>query len=33
MPRPENPEPMIAVPMSKLLLMISYMPVTYAGVT
>ena len=28
MPKPENPEPMIAVPMSKLLPMISYIPVT-----
>ena len=32
MPRPEKPLPMIAVPMSKLSMM-SYVPVTYAGVT
>jgi hypothetical protein len=32
MPRPEKPLPMIAVPTSKLS-MVSYVPVTYGGVT
>ena len=32
MPRPEKPLPMITVPTSKLSMM-SYVPVTYAGVT